>query len=214
MTTATAVRERPMLFSAPMVLALLAGKKTQTRRILKTQPSVQIETGGWPIEIARLESGDWGVCCQGVVHQCVGRCPYGRPGERLWVKETFHYDNAAYVSKYKDAPWLGMPDAGNAQTYYRASEKNPDIFPRWKPSIFMPRWASRITLEITEVRAQRLQDISEEDAIAEGVKTLPNSYWYPTWARTFCHLWNDINPDNGCEKNPHVWAITFKRISP
>lgn len=201
MTTATAVRERPMLFSAPMIVALLAGKKTQTRRIIKPQPNEDgLADDSEPQEYGYAWRGTDGSICQ---------CPHGRRGSLLWVRETWATRPISDHLKPSDL----TEDLANI--LFRADEKQPTTFaPKWRPSIFMPRWASRITLEITEVRAQRLQDISEEDAIAEGVKTLPNSYWYPTWARTFCHLWNDINPDNGCEKNPHVWAITFKRISP
>lgn len=142
------------------------------------------------------------------------RSPFGGPGDKLWVRETFHYDNAAYVAKYKDAPWLGLPDAGTAETFYRADEKNPDIFPKWTPSIFMPRWASRITLEITEVRVERLLDISETDAIAEGVRTLPAPQWHPNgWRQTYWQLWDDINGRDATKANPWVWAITFKRVT-
>ncbi len=206
----TKTKERPILFSGPMVLALLAGTKTQTRRLVKAD----VNSLSHPVLMDNEEPAYWAWSHTHVV------CPYGVPGDRLWVKETFHYDNSAYVAQYKDAPWLGMPDAGNAETFYRASEKNPEIFPRWKPSIFMPRWASRITLEVTGVRVERLNDISEEDAKAEGVTIKMDAHvaaeiagkpWTPA-TMEYWHLWESINGKGSWALNPWVWVITFREL--
>ncbi len=223
------MKERPILFSAPMVRAILAGTKTQTRRVMKPQP-IQNGFGPpdpvydipcycdyyppsamlWPDEHGGILNGDAGHPWLGV--------------DRLWVKETFCYDNHTYVEQYKAEPWRGLPDAGTADTYYRASEANPDIFPKWKPSIFMPRWASRITLEIVDVRAERLNAISEEDAEAEGAHrkiwiTSPISAGAMgatgergTRREGYREIWEDINGAGSWALNPWVWAITFRRL--
>jgi hypothetical protein len=132
------------------------------------------------------------------------KCPFGLEGHRLWVRETFA------------APW-GLDykfPSGESGIFYRAD--NPAKFPddgSWKPSIFMPRKASRITLEITEVRVERLNDVSEEDAKSEGTK-------YPAGGPTSCYrmgfswLWDSCYGKGAWDKNPWVWAITFKRIKP
>lgn len=175
------MKERPILFSAPMVRALLDGRKTQTRRVVKPQPTATREEairtygkGGTFI----LEAGFFGV-----------RCPYGQLGDRLWVRETWGACAGSPVYRADDN--ATCPDGG-----------------RWKPSIHMPRWASRITLEVTGVRVERLQDISEEDAIAEGVPEQRGDPW------AFQCLWDSINgARERCSwaANPWVWAITFSR---
>ena len=153
------MKERPILFSAPMVMAILAGTKTQTRRVIKPQPSV------------------------------AQNCPYGTPGDHLWVKETF---------------WTGG-DAVN----YRADGEMPEYMrdvSRWKPSIFMPRKLSRITLEILDVRVERVQDISEEDAKDEG-----GLYGAGSYRDGFAVLWDSINgKKHPWESNPWCWVLTFK----
>lgn len=234
------MKERPILFSGPMVRALLSGKKTQTRRIVKPQPHAGVNdcephgvTWRWAMAGSHGRSD--------YPHGELGffPCPYGQPGDRLWVKETFHYDNVDYVSKYKSEPWLGLPDAGNAETYYRASEKAPEIFPRWRPSIFMPRWASRIQLEITAVRVERLNEISLTDAEAEGLAKLTKDsgrtwkYGIPDrdglpgndddgwhWSRwrqspvdAYEALWESINGAGSWAQNPWVWVVEFKKIT-
>jgi len=213
------VAERPMLFSAPMVRAILAGRKTQTRRI-------------W--------SGD-----------SVADCPYGQTGEGLWVRETFaletnrNVDVAGYDPPFKD----GRPvryikdDDGNEfweQPHYFATDPKPELeyedkegpSVRWKPSIHMPRWASRINLEITNVRVERLMDITEEDAIAEGVRRDPGhstplemganvetwfnyqdpESWVTSAQSSFRTLWSSIYGAPSWLSNPWVFVIEFKVI--
>jgi hypothetical protein len=195
------MKERPILFSAPMVRAILEGRKTMTRRVIKPHPTLfNGRAGGhdcgWPIdERGRLVA-----------------CPYGQPGDRLWVRETFQTleDFAA-----KDA------------TYYRADGKKItalvdgdkyDLSHKWRPSIFMPRALSRITLEITSVRVERVQDISEADAIAEGCiasnDDLTDGYFDIPARSFFEDLWDSINAKlgYGWDANPWVWVVEFKRV--
>jgi hypothetical protein len=194
------MREKPILFSGPMVRAILAGTKTQTRRIVKPQP---------PTGCTGMESID-SPPFQGFRFLPVGlwpedprygnrSCPYGQPGGRLWVRETWAWCTKADGHHIYKADGDGI---GNCHV-------DGD---RWRPSIFMPRWASRITLEITEVRVQRLQEISVQDAIAEGIAKSPTSY--PRDERDdFRDLWDSINANKyPWASNPYVWALTFKKI--
>lgn len=214
----TTPKERPILLSAPMVRAILAGTKTQTRRVMKTQPP------SWAIDFCTYYHPK----VDGVAHYAfdpVERelqdwsavCPFGQLGDRLWVRETWRAD-----AHYLDGrPPRDIP-SGSFVAYEAGLQEVP--FPaamgRLRPGMFMPRWASRITLEVTDVRIERLQDISESDAIAEGVESyaldgkpsisdalnLPAAY--------FRYLWDHINGQGAWDENPWVWAITFKRIEP
>jgi hypothetical protein len=187
------VREKPILFSGPMVKAILEGRKTQTRRVIKPQPDY-FEVMGQPI------SWDKGAL----------NPPYGKIGDRLWVRETFA--NLPYLHPL---PHHKISYRADGEIQMFGSEK-------WKPSIFMPRWASRITLEVTGVRVERLQDISEEDAIAEGA---PVEDFYGEWlvpdpmpqkpSQWYRDLWDKINAKK-CpwSSNPWVWVISFKRLEP
>jgi hypothetical protein len=174
------LRERPIIFGGPMVQAILAGTKTQTRRVVTR----------WVR--ARQRSGS----------PLVDHCPYGVPGDRLWVREMW-------------APQCDedlRPEIARPTIFYAAGWTGAAI--RWRSSVSMPRWASRITLELTEVRVQRLQEISEEDAKAEGIIARgPGSPTLRPHQRDFRGLWNDINAKRGYgwDSNPWVWAITFKR---
>ncbi len=166
------MKERPILFNGNMVRAILAGQKTQTRRI----PSKKQQDASF--------------------------CPYGHPGDRLWVRETFAYaqdGTVVYRASMVGSPW----DAITRRAI------------TWHPSIHMPRWASRITLEITDVHVERVQDIHEEDAIAEGIDPRKLSYLSGERAVTkFSVLWNSIYAANGLgwDVNPWVWVVTFKRM--
>ena len=210
------MKERPILFSSSMVRAILAGTKTQTRRLVKPQP-VMYDSGEYGVYPAfmppQILQGFLAVGVEAMIKDnfaYLRKLPYGQPGERLWVKETHWWDNDAYVQSYKEQPWLGSPDPGAAQLFFRATEKAPEIFPRWRPSIFMPRWASRITLEITGVRVERLNDCSEEDAKAEGV-TLKSGQGYDGWAKSeYIALWESIHGPGSWQANPWVWVIEFK----
>lgn len=197
------MKERGILFQGPLVRALLAGTKTQTRRLPKP-PMTMTDRGG----IA------WRGCAYGMrtdgspyLDELLKRCPYGVPGDRLWVRETW------------DAP---PGSTERAEVAYRADyERDPDGA-KWRSSMYMPRWASRITLEVTEVRVQRLQEITEEDARAEGVTTGPQqgqlngkpATLLPTTHRqAFIWLWDAINGERASwVSNPWVWCVTFKRV--
>jgi hypothetical protein len=189
--------ERPILFSAPMVRGLLNDTKTQTRRVVN------------------FKGTDLDTFLHRVPNK-IGCCPYGQPGHRLWVREAF-----ANIAMYRDAPLFADRQSDFA---YRASG---DIIGchKWKRSIHMPRAASRITLEITGVRVERLQDISEADAIAEGIE---RSYaqWrdyrtdqavnYPSAAtpvESYRTLWESINGPGSWDANPCVWVVEFKRLN-
>ena len=201
-------KERPILFSDRMVCAILEGRKTQTRRVVKQQDVLDSrnEVGVWD---GPGEVGEWEV----------SRCPYGQVGDRLWVREAWHCDGDPKFVEYN--PEIGL--SATPDCFYRATEmcRNPNAGWRWRPSIHMPRWASRITLEITGVRVERLQDISEEDAKAEGVELIgarlvndDGSTTAYTHKMHFEALWDSINEDRGYswESNPWVWVVNFKRI--
>jgi hypothetical protein len=137
------------------------------------------------------------------------RCPYGKPGDRLWVRETFGYITLAE----NEAFTMRRPDGCPVRVYYKAEairEGWTDMVP-WTPSIFMPRWASRIMLEIISVRVERLQDISEADAFAEGIS---GGDWLGDPVGEYKKLWNSINEKRGFgwDKNPWVWVIEFKKL--
>lgn len=202
------MKERPILFSGPMVRALLAGTKTQTRRVVKPQP-----THFNPAGVPRL--------AKPVGSSKVIQCPYGQHGDRLWVRETWQTFERGY-NVYKAIPTRRPSDSC---VLYAADDVDGDL--GWRPSIHMPRWASRITLEITSVRVERLQDISEADAIAEGIerkedgigwKRGPISGDVPNTAtRTgfpglaYQSLWEQINGPGSWDANPWVWVIEFRR---
>jgi hypothetical protein len=191
-----------------MVRALLAGTKTQTRRIVKPNAWVTDD------------------CDAGYDGQPVGvqpyidiyRCPYGRLGDRLWVRETAYYDEGD-----GRLPKLKPEGFDPSALYYRADgeccEQIPECAcaevgkPRWTPSIHMPRWASRIALEITGVRVERLQEISRGDAMAEGCPH-PNMQQGPNPRVWYADLWDGINGAGSWNANPWVWVVSFKRVTP
>jgi hypothetical protein len=226
MHTMTEVRERPILFSGEMVRAILAGAKTQTRRVVKPQPhaetirALRSHDRWWYFD--RIEEGEFGE----VVQQDATRCPYGQPGGHLWVREAWACPKQLGGS-YQREKLLHREAFERENGDWRGWRGNL----RWKPSIHMPRWASRITLEITYVRVERVQEISEEDAIAEGVSVLslqsaedPSAWWQTApgvnQSRTpqgaFSKLWDQINGARGYgwDANPWVWVVSFRRINP
>lgn len=192
----TCVKERPILFSGPMVRALLDGRKTQTRRVVKVQP----------IKIERHESfqraGTVAMHFFGEMRHVA--CPYGSVGGRLWVRESWALVNAiGSPAKHGDYPHTML---------YRATCAVPGQY-KWHPSIHMHRAASRITLEITDVRVERLNEISEKDCEAEGpTRVDAGQFGMETWKSAYRNLWIDINGHGSWEQNPWVWAITFKRV--
>ncbi|HEX6293397.1 MAG TPA: hypothetical protein VFZ66_29720 [Herpetosiphonaceae bacterium] len=225
-------KERPILFSGPMVRAILAGTKVQTRRVIAPQPEVWNEERlhGSPLLFAWKDKVNTPA---NIAPYCMKRfCPYGEPGDRLWVRETFCIESNFNIDSDYQPPfddgrpvkWTESTEYGDywQQCHYRATDPTPELVGededdpgcRWRPSIHMPRWASRITLEITEIRVQRVRDISGKDALAEGV-TLPemaNGPADPT--AEFAALWDSINEARGYSwaSNPWVWCISFKRI--
>ena len=191
-----------MLFSAPMVRAILDGRKTVTRRIVKARDLEWMDVHQGLREPDNAE-----------------RCPYGQPGgDRLYVRETWAAPHA-----YDHLPPRLIPQ--DARIHYAATEDRGGLL--WRPSIHMPRWASRILLEITEVRVERLQEISEADAKAEGADCLTWSGIEGTAAdlidwplkevahphrNGFAVLWESINGPESWNANPFVWVVTFRRI--
>ena len=202
--------ERPILFSAPMVRAILDGSKTQTRRVVKPQPIYDGRfAGNWKIV---GKNGHEAATCSPLVGEL---CPHGRQDDRLWVRENFcpiYPQDPAYNG--------GRPIEYDYAATYQHGNRLGDyigIKKRWKPSIHMPRAASRITLEITGVRVERLQDISGADALAEGITLHPNHRNKPRDnicgpVQTYRDLWEKINGPGSWEANPWVWAVSFKRV--
>lgn len=214
------MKERGMLFSAPMVRSILDGSKTQTRRALNARSLALLEAAAKVGECYALGSME-------AIHEndmaCyVQFCPYGQPGDRLWVRET-HNRHGGMLTYRADGDWIA--------DYHRDQPDQPRI--QWKPSLFMRREDSRILLEITEVRVELLQDISEDDAYAEGVETdvfdqtvgcrdysKPDGFFIewpgctPDRAarESYRTLWDQINGDGSWAANPWVWAVSFKRV--
>jgi hypothetical protein len=232
------MRERPILFSGAMVRALLAGTKTQTRRAMKPQPTADSDGRLW--WYWKRGEGSANLRDPGVPGvMWLPRCPYGRVGEQLWVRETFKqvasgeikggYGEVRYGYAYQAdgaTIWAKRPTiihdmTGQPPTGPMQFQPRP-----WKPSIHMPKRASRITLEITDVRVQRLQEISEADAQAEGIEasSLPGKYRIygrdtdgldvDTPRCSFQSLWESINGAGSWDANPWAWALTFKRVQP
>jgi len=205
------MKEHPILMNAEMVRAILDGRKTQTRRPVKPQPDMEIDGEKFPDG-----SGGWGwvpVWPNG--HKWAGRtlgwagCPFGQHGDRLWVRETWRIADSDLCGCGGDYCTCGC----NGQPIYAASYSAGDLaeFKPWRPSIHMPRWASRITLEITGVRLERIQDISEADAIAEGA---PWEDCWPTYRQSFEALWCRIYDSQSWDVNPWVWVVEFRRVQP
>ncbi|MGO0792773.1 hypothetical protein ACTOWA_23205 [Herbaspirillum seropedicae] len=231
------MKERPILFSAPMVRAILAGDKTQTRRIMKPQPSINgqwhhLPTYGASSEQAFREGAP-----------CFTPCPYGQLGDRLWVRETWRgiveiSPPDAVKPDYGVARYVPAQEHCKRVEYAATGQRDADP---WRPSIHMPRWASRFLLEVTGVRVERLQDIREEDALTEGIEKnwtgdpgrgqngfgtvgwIPDCGWInymedmdgePAYTPqdSFRSLWQSINGRASWEANPWVWVIGFRRI--
>lgn len=185
------MKERPIIFSGPMIPPILAGTKTQTRRIVK--PRADRDFGSrcvlQPHEIAgEINAGD------------LRNSVYGALGDRLWVRETWAWSGDSSVPEFQFV--------ADGEVWYRAdpSRNSPAIY--WRPSIHMPRWASRITLEITDVRVERVQDISVEDCRAEG-----GMYSSPVDVRAWYRdLWESLHGDGSWAANPWVWVIGFRKV--
>jgi hypothetical protein len=195
-------KERPIPFSGPMVRAILDRRKTQTRRVVKNPENYGCPTGDCP-------HGTQRECRQSMNESDVlADGPFGKPGDRLWVRESWYYDIPPHKLPSK-RPADFEPD----HLYFRADgeccQQIPECQcaevgkPRWRSSFFLPRWASRITLEVTGVRAERLQDITEEDAIAEGFASVAE----------FMAYWDTLNAKRSpWSANQWVWVVDFKRV--
>lgn len=198
--------EKPILFSGPMVRALLAGRKTQTRRLMKPQPQlIDGKTWVWPCDGIDGCKWSWGVNVQPGNEPANQHSRY-KVGDVLWVRETFSPIPAAKPSGYfTDPKWI------NRECWYAADNDKPMWGGKWKPSIFMPRKFSRISLEVTSVKCEQVQAITEEDAIAEGAQCagFPASL---TNRGAFAKLWEQINGKESWDANVFVWKIAFKRI--
>ena len=202
------MKEHPILFSTEMVKAILAGQKTQTRRVVKLRNG---DTVGNISESGKVL--EWIICDKdGDEVPLEFACPYGSTGDRLWVRETFAPEQMASGK----TNIVYRADGVNPPTYIMANGK--EIPTLWKPSIFMPRWASRITLEITGIKVERVQDITPEDCFAEGIENVGDGVGRlgDTWSMAtslYASLWNKINGKKYPWKdNSWVWAISFKRI--
>lgn len=237
------MKERPILFSAPMVRAILNDSKTQTRRVMKKQPKPGTDRVSL-LERAIRSMKEAPVLRawfqeEGVNTSTELTCPYGKPGDRLWVRETWMPDaprdgSWADVQFYgcKNSPleWIPKRFQKPKHCLHRATWDGHELV-GWKPSIHMPRWASRILLEVVSVRVERLQDISEGDANAEGVelercclvstdpcgKHLDGCCGQPKTlepVQAYRELWNSINGAGAWDTNPWVWVVEFKRVAP
>ncbi|MEZ2759763.1 hypothetical protein ACBQ54_18875 [Providencia vermicola] len=211
------MKERGIIFNTEMVRAILDGRKTQTRRIMRQQPkpSKTKENDYWfpctktqsMIHVSDFIPGNSAVVDMHEFYSIC--CPHGGVGDRLWVRETFQ---AGLCTESTFA--------------YKATHKPSDLdegwdeIIKWRPSIHMPRWASRITLEITDVRVERLQDISKQDAIFEGaprghhsIDVISKQFGFPDFSRSwFAQIWMDIYGEDNWAANPWVWVIEFKRV--
>jgi len=207
----TEARERPILFSGPMVRKIIDGHKTQTRRVARLTHGGHVKE---PSGHRRWHPDD---------PDAVAACPYGQPGDRLWVREAW-----CAGPEFDDTPPRDIPEG--APIWYLVDGERPvsefDEAPIWgrsRPSIHMPRWASRLSLEVTGVRVERLQEIGETDARSEGCKPvllgdrpghLGRERSYRTSVGVFQDLWDSINDKRGAgwASNPWVWVVTFKKI--
>lgn len=212
------MKERPILFNGEMVRALIAGTKTQTRRVVKPQPGL----GNGMVNAAYcghpnvwLPTGSFTEANPSRVYHC----PFGQPGDRLWMRETWYCDHF----EVQRGPYREVPGAKDLLVFHADNPRPYEAEqPVWRPSIHMPRWASRLTLNITAVRVERLNDISEADAKAEGV-SMPDASDSPTdthhtppkfWSykQEYAYLWDEINGPGSWALNPWVWVIEFRRV--
>ncbi|MFW3976956.1 morphogenetic protein [Klebsiella pneumoniae] len=209
------MKERGMIFNGEMVRAILDGRKTQTRRIMAPQPADDIERCIFP----NPEAIGWKSSLRHKHGSTTAHfCHYGKPGDRIWVRETFQgplFDYDLMDSYCKDPTPFEKPefcvykaDGVPAPEFYDADD---ELHCCWRPSIHMPSWASRILLEITNVRVERLKSISDGDAIREGCSTADMKSG-DCVADVFARLWASIYGAESWNANPWVWVIEFKRV--
>lgn len=201
------MKERPILFSGPMVRAILEGRKTQTRRVYKPRNGFPHEDG----EMTPTSQDRW---------MEWGPCPYGKPGDRFWVRET----TCIAPPYFAEPDETCITDDKGRKRYvsYKADGHSEDGMRdyklKWTPSIFVPKWACRLKVELTRVRVERLQEISAADALAEGV---PNEIVFDTErgidgksfpVREYQRLWEEINGAVSWASNPWVWVVEFRKV--
>jgi len=229
------MNEKPILFNTDMVRAILNGRKTQTRRVMPQYlcfrpTNFRMSEGVLQAYVSVDEAtrigmafGGWHSVVRGAGDGRFVECPYGNPGDRLWVREAF----SAWFS---GNPWREFPrDKRTARyasnVFYRATHPYPDDDQKWIPGIHMPRWASRLSLEIVSVSVERIQGITEEDARQEGVEPVMRDTGgvepsglpcpeVPCYGEAFSELWDRINSKRGFgwEKNPWVWCLKFRKV--
>lgn len=234
------MKEIPMLFSTPMVQALLAGRKTVTRRLVQPMrgrqsewltpelinsvPHGEIIKGGWQMHHPKAGQNHAGVDV--AYDSPLGwiECPYGQPGDLIWVRETYkiegsmsHGESVLGVKYKADGRWIQNDSKEVFEIFHKSKEG-------WRPNIFLPKVAARIWLQVTDIRVERLQDITEQDAQAEGMEKIDESIF--CWrhyggkyagcsdARTsFQSIWQSINGDESWNSNPWVWVNSFNVLS-
>lgn len=205
------MKEKPILFSGPMIRAILANTKTQMRRIFKPDRMTWDANGRYTTHAMR--GGELSITGSGPFKPSswLHYCPYGQPGDRLYVRETWAAPHA-----YDHLPPRLIPQ--DARIHYAATEDRGGLL--WRPSIHMPRWASRITLEVTGVRVETLQDIDLANALAEGISdtgalildSAGNEQGGPI--AEYAVLWESINGPGSWDANPWVWCISFSMVTP
>lgn len=234
-------RERPILFSGAMVRAILDGKKTQTRRVLNPQPGPEVVALRHTATVKRTGKAQYtaynvegGVAYAFPAAHSVRAeidCPYGQPGDRLWVRESFQplfadgFDHGDERLDYKTGAGYRViyPATDGVVEWHHEDD---GVVTRVTPSIYMPRWACRLVLEVTDVRVERLQDISGEDSLAEGIEiprcacdacfmsSAPCTADSSEAVQAFRALWDSINAKRGFgwDTNPWVWVVSFRRL--
>lgn len=225
--------DKPILFNAEMVRAILEGRKTQTRRVVKPSPGLQttwltMENIHGFIQAGEMVKGGWQMW-----HPLGGprspygwvRGPYGQPGDRLWVRETWASADCMYQTHENEEPSVVAYRANQEALQFtpRGPVRPPDYDMeqwnwdalKWRPSIYMPRWASRITLPLVSVRVERLQDISCADAMAEGISATANQFSIDCDTedprRMFVALWTSIHGPESWDANPWVWVLEWSK---
>lgn len=203
------MKERPILFSGPMVRAILEGRKTQTRRIYKPK-------SGFPREDVEITPTTQDLWIE------FGPCPFGTVGTRLWVRETWNISHKSHLAPGEvigkeasacvaDNNGFAIPCADGVVYKVGGYSEHPKFGKAlWRPSIHMPRWASRLTLEITGVRVERLQQISRGDAMEEGCP-FSNMADGPSPVAWYAALWDEINGPGSWDANPFVWVVEFRK---
>lgn len=211
---AAAPDERGMIFTGESVNGIMAGTKTMTRRIVKVE---------LPDEPTKVSGQKWGMV-DGAFYYCGVKCPYGVGGDRLWVREAWRTEERASDMVdgvlFQDGTFRPIEDSGAAAILWIDAHANGKYGDGWRLPMFMPRWASRLTLEITGIRVERLQDITEEDAITEGISGWEHLGSYDgydddfqTAREVFRGLWDKLNGKHApWKENPWVWVISFKKL--